>query len=234
MRTQVASRQLQFGEQGCLLVLAELVRRGLRPYRPVVDDHGVDIMLYNGTHIQVKSANLTSHRNHTKSQVYQFTCSQKAYGPGARQRASKAVRRVFGNVCDFVILVGLNEKRFWIVPAEFADSLGGSTGFTVGPRAMPSLHEVKALRGKGKSYEDIATSMNCSVWSIWDRDKNGERKGKITRIVRSYEDRWNLIEDAERERSLPDMPGATLPTIYERDPDFVATLAGPIPEQEAA
>lgn len=49
---------LKLGEAGQLRVMSELILRGHCPYRPVVDDHGVDILLSNGLRIQVKTVKL--------------------------------------------------------------------------------------------------------------------------------------------------------------------------------
>jgi len=226
MRTLVASRGLRIGKQGEFLVLAELVRRGLMPYAPVLDDHGVDIMLYNGVHIQVKSANLVRSNSKSKRRpnVYQFSCALNVSGPGARKRAAKAHRRTFGNACDFVILVGLDEQRFWIIPAEVADS-HGKTCFALGQKKYPSAHEVNELRAEGKSYEDIATILDSNIAVVYDRHKRGDmKKGAIMRELRAYEDRWDLLELKPQHAARL----ISLPTIYERDPDFIASIAGPI------
>jgi hypothetical protein len=50
------------------------------------------------------------------------------------------------------------------------------------------------------------------------------KKGAIMRELRAYEDRWDLLELKPQHAARL----ISLPTIYERDPDFIASIAGPI------
>lgn len=104
------------GEMGVALVIVELLARGFSPYRPVVDDHGVDIMLLNGNRIQVKSAKLTGKKTGKQWYTrYRFSLNKFAWTK-IEQGSTKA--RDVADDADFVILVGIDQRRFWIVPSS--------------------------------------------------------------------------------------------------------------------
>lgn len=116
----------RIGEAGVQLVLAELIVRDFKPYRPVVDDHGVDIMLSNGNRIQVKTANLStmwhkvrgaSKSTPTGKKGYQFSLQRTVFGTKEKLRSVGLTYeyRDVATESDFLILVGLDERRFWIV-----------------------------------------------------------------------------------------------------------------------
>jgi hypothetical protein len=211
------------GEQGVLLVAAKLLELGMNPYAPFVDDHGVDIMLPSGLRIQVKAAHLSRQRKNDKHRQYQFSCQQNVYGTGGRARALTWKHRVFAKECDFLVLVGLNENRFWVVPSAAADAYGG-TSIILGQVSPPTAEEIKELIGQGKELQDVAYELGCSTTTVWKR-KNGIRadRGLKIRELRDYENRWELLANPKA-----DEPTFNAPTIYERDKEFVATLAGPI------
>jgi hypothetical protein len=211
------------GEQGVSLAVVELLERGLSPYRPVVDDHGVDLLLLNGIRIQVKSAHLSKYRSCDRSRTYQFSCSQNVYGTGGRARALTWKRRVFASYCDFLILVGLDQRRFWVVPAAFVDAYG-DMNLTMSERDDPAeLLRINELVEQGKELTEIANELGCSVTTVWKRRKGIRARRTKVKALRAYENRWDLLKNPKA-----DEPSVQLPTIYERDPDFVATLAGPI------
>jgi hypothetical protein len=117
----------EIGEQGVSLVIAELLARGFKPYRPVVDDHGVDLMLSDGTRIQVKSANLsvmwagnrkTGKSGPTGNKGYQFSLQRTVFGTKEKLQSVGITYeyRDMSKDSDYLILVGLDERRFWIVP----------------------------------------------------------------------------------------------------------------------
>jgi hypothetical protein len=214
------------GEQGVLLAVAELLERGMNPYRPVIDDHGVDLMLGDGTRIQVKSAHLSRSKRamESRTRIYEFSCCENVYIPGSGRRLGLSwQRRMFSPECDFLLLVGLDERRFWIVPAAYVDARKNTT-ITLGPKAMPSALEIQKMIDQGMQQIDIACELECSETTIWKYKKWGNsRRGDSTREIRAFEDRWDLLTDPDKDR-----PTFNVPLIYERDPDFVATLAGPI------
>jgi|HubBroStandDraft_2_1064218.scaffolds.fasta_scaffold372676_1 hypothetical protein len=219
------------GQQGVSLAITELLERELNPYLPVVDDHGVDIMLASGARIQVKAAHLSKLRRDRHRQ-YRFSCQQNVYGSRSAQRAIYWQRRKFAKQCDFLVLVGLDERRFWIVPAIVADERTENM-LVLGQSSGPTMEEIQKLADQGKELQDIAYELGCCVTTVWKRRKGiREDRGKKIRALRAYENRWDLLIDFNKPRLINganDVPTVILPTIYERDPDFVATLAGSIP-----
>jgi len=201
--------------------MEELLRQGINPYRPVVDDHGVDLMLLNGLRLQVKSAHLSA-PNKGRSRSYVFSCAQNVYGIGYR-RIQK--RRTFANECDFVIFVGLDQRRFWILPATLIDAYGDMSIVMRECDSAPTLLKINEMLGKGMLKTEIAKELGCCETTIWKRGKGFRERNCKLSLIRSYEDRWDLVvnPEADKEAAQP-----SLPKIYERNEDFVATLAGPI------
>jgi hypothetical protein len=117
------------GEQGVSLVIAELLARDFKPYRPVMDDHGIDLMLSTGVSIQVKTANLSQAwaRDRklgktvpTGKMMYQFSLQRTIFGTKQKLQSVGITYeyRDISQEADYLILVGLNERRFWIVPTK--------------------------------------------------------------------------------------------------------------------
>jgi hypothetical protein len=159
------------GEQGVSMVVAELLANDYKPYRPVVDDHGVDLMLSDGTRIQVKTANLsvmwamdrrTNKSAPTGKKGYQFSLQRTVLGTKEKLQSigvTYAYREVHKDA-DFLILVGLDERRFWIVP----------TAIIIGCKHICI-------------QEGVSRSKNTVNYRIWQ-------------AVRDGENRWDILADA--------------------------------------
>ena len=192
------------GQQGVNLLISELLAHGLCPYQPVLDDHGVDLMLSNGARLQVKTAHLSRSKRAINKGIYAFSCSRNVYitpgrdiksYPGGRrfQNGIGWARREFAKECDFVVLIGLDERRFWIIPALVVDSRKETT-LMVGPRPMPSQSEVKQLIDGGMEQTQVALELGVCTTTVWKYKKFGHSKrGQGVRWIRSYEDRWDLL-----------------------------------------
>lgn len=150
------------GEQGVSLVIAELLARGLRPYRPVVDNHGVDLMLLDGTRLQVKAANLskaytkdrrTGESHHRGRMCYQFSTQRTVIGTNEKLRRVGITYeyRNFADEVDFLIFVGIDEHRFWIVPSEH----------------MNDCCHVTIAQGESQAK-------NGPRWKFWQEIRDGE------------------------------------------------------------
>jgi hypothetical protein len=115
------------GKVGEHLVIAELLQRGFKPFVPVVDDHGVDIMLPNGNRIQVKAANLSviwqtrkegGKAFPTSKRGYQFNLQRTVFGTKEKLQTVGITytRRDISVEADFLVLVGIDQHKFWVVP----------------------------------------------------------------------------------------------------------------------
>ena len=117
---------LLLGQAGVYRVLAELLVREVNAYLPVVDV-GVDILTLRGMRIQVKATRLRTQQAKAlgmRGPAYFFSPSVKFRGSPERRKRRFTLRR-FSSEVDFVVFWGVDEDRFWIVPATLADGLTG-------------------------------------------------------------------------------------------------------------
>lgn len=108
--------------------------RGMRTALPCVDDRGVDIIVLPSIRVQVKSAYLRHHHRVYPQGAYWFKFVHGSIVIGNNRIKKRGPRR-FSDECDFVILHGIDQGRFWIVPAHILD---GKTLCVVGPDAVAS------------------------------------------------------------------------------------------------
>lgn len=187
-------RRLQ-GQAGVYRVASELLLRGYNPSFPSVDV-GADLVVDGGIRIQVKCAHVSYGRCSTyKKGAYWF----KLLGRTAVVTGSNTIRhraaRVFSEECDFVILWGIEENRFWVVPSAHLD---GHVLVVVGPDIQyvsVDPNEIDRLYASGMTQQQIADKMNVSASVIWTR-LNGKHRDcarTISSKVRECESRWDLI-----------------------------------------
>src|SRR5437867_747185 len=121
-----APQNLLQGQAGVYQVASQLCLRGYNPMFPCVD-HGADLVLEGGVRLQVKAGKLRY------SKVY----PQGAYWFHI-ERSRLINRRQIGVkiddwtvICDFAVFWGIDENRFWIVPAP---ELNGHVCLVLGPK----------------------------------------------------------------------------------------------------
>lgn len=131
------------GQAGVWRVAAELALRGLHPLFPGVD-YGYDLMVEPNIRVQVKAARLRLNSKVYTQGAYWFKFWQAPIVSG-----NNTIRRrgpqVFSEKCDFVILHGVDQNRYWIVPAQILD---GKSLCVVGPDAVASDHPRGVTTGR--------------------------------------------------------------------------------------
>lgn len=119
----VAPRNLLVGQAGVHRVASELQLRGVGVFFPSVDT-GVDLILDNGIRVQVKAASIRVRTRSSKNvdvkfpPAYWFSLGWSQQGN--RHRPVKRPRD-FSEEVDYVVLWGIDEDRFWVVPASHLD-----------------------------------------------------------------------------------------------------------------
>lgn len=119
------------GQAAVYRVASELMLRGWPVAVPCVDDRGVDLVVLPSVRVQVKSAYLRHHHRVYPQGAYWFKFVQGPIVTGGNTIRKRGPRQ-FSAECDFVILVGIDQGRFWIVPAPLLD---GRSMCAVGPDA---------------------------------------------------------------------------------------------------
>lgn len=172
------------GQAGCFRVASELLLHGHVPSVPSVDT-GVDILLDNGIRIQVKSKHLgRTHPNYPEG-VYHFSVKENNHG---------SKKRDWTKCVDFLIFWGIDEDRFFIVPAAEAVQ---SFWIRPGGKTLRSLDlgAMRILRDKGMTYQEIAEQFGVNDMTVarnLKRPSHGNSPGS-NRHLAAYEDRWDLL-----------------------------------------
>ena len=116
---QSGINRILFGQSAVHRVASEFMLRGYNVYFPSVDI-GADIILDNGIRVQVKATRLVIRASRTTGsyifQLHGYRLNSSTEGKRWRKKS-----RHFSRKCDFVVLYGQTEQKFWIVPAMFLD-----------------------------------------------------------------------------------------------------------------
>ena len=105
------------GQAGVFAVASQLCMVGHIPSFPAVDC-GVDLTIENGLRLQVKTAHIT----YSKARFYPHGSYifnlRRGVWDHTTNRASRREYGTYAGVADFFVLWGIDEDRFWIVPAN--------------------------------------------------------------------------------------------------------------------
>jgi hypothetical protein len=197
-------QNIMTGRAGEYAVAAQLLLRGVNPCFSAVDQ-GVDLIGPKGCRIQVKSVHLTCTPKTLKKNldgVYRFGFDRNRYRYNSSRGPIKdhiTRRPPMSEYCDIVILWGIEQNRFWIVPSSLLDSVDGvalgpdnSRGFSKDVDAM------KEMLKKGFTQEDVANHFNISQASVSIRLKRSGTKiylSSTTAQIRQCENAWHYILD---------------------------------------
>ena len=214
------------GKGGEFVVAGQLLLRGVNVYFPAAD-YGVDLIAGNGCRIQVKTASLRHSKNIKKwyNGVYSFHFRRTKFLATSSGTIKRRTSRKFSDYCDIVILFGVDDNRFWIIPSQSID--GAQTVF-MGPdpsRAYEQdANKMRSMRAEGLSTYQIAEKMGLHQSTVWERlSKLGTPafgKGPSA-IARLCENAWHHVIDFGK------VPGAVVPDLEVKpaEVDISAALA---------
>lgn len=187
------------GAAGVHRVASELLLRGMLPKFPAVDC-GWDLEADGGVRLQVKCAHLSKTLSNGKKAFpegsYTFHFSRR---PTVRHNeVHRRTPPLFSEICEFVILWGIEQNRFWIVPSHILDNV---STILVGPPCQWIDLDIETIRSLKEdlsvSTEELAAKFGASCETI-RRRLRGEyiEARRVTPRVRACEGRWDLIEGA--------------------------------------
>lgn len=191
-----AARSTSIGMAGNLRVASELLLRGLEVSLPVVDS-GIDLYVEGIAKIQVKSAHAMHFASSHRQAAYNFNLARgpKALGGGI---ATKSMPRIFSDKCDFVVCWGIDQNRFWIVPAEKLDN---RMTIYLGPEGRwiaTDAEKIKQMMESGMTQRDIAVSLGISEMTVSRRVNKifASPSDTIADLIsiRECEGRWDNIQ----------------------------------------
>lgn len=187
------------GKAGEYAVAAQLMVRGLNVFFPAVDN-GVDLIADNGCRIQVKTGRIRmspSMVEHYPEGVYSFHFPKNKYIASSKVKIRTVPSRKFSDVCDVVVLWGVEQNRFWIAPASLCDQ---RQCIIMGPpceRAfLKDVEEMKAMREMGFSQEQIGKEFGISQSSAGKRLSQANipyYEDNPTHVIRRCENAWENI-----------------------------------------
>lgn len=181
--------RMMIGQAMVYRVASELLLRGHVPYFPSVDS-GVDILVDNGLRLQVKARTLYMGHPQYVSGAYPFSTKENC-----RKGKWANRKRDWSKVCDFIIYVGIDEMRYFVVPATRHNE-----SFWIRPKESTkycvSVEAMKTLRDKGMTYKAIAEELGVTDMTVI---RNLRKPSKLNssggnRHLASFEDRWDLLD----------------------------------------
>jgi hypothetical protein len=188
--TRITPANLLQGQAGVYQVASQLCLRGFNPHFPAVDI-GADLVVDGGIRIQIKAAHLRLDKVYPQG-AYWFKLGRTAIRH--RTQVWEAVN--FTDFCDFAVFWGIEQTRFWIVPAS---ALDGHQCLVLGPVSTYcdiDIEAVKRMQSDGLRQEDIGNALGVSQMTISRRTR-----GLFTKPLRTlrmtidqYENRWDLIQ----------------------------------------
>jgi hypothetical protein len=114
------------GKAGEYAVAANLMARGINVYFPAVDKD-IDLIAGTSVKIQVKTSRKASYRS--EGAGYSFGIGNKRVGKYAQE--GKYLREYAG-IVDFLVFVGLDEMKFWIIPSSVMGKFPAVQTLTLG------------------------------------------------------------------------------------------------------
>lgn len=198
------------GKAGEHRVISELMLRGHCPSIPEVDN-GVDIILENGLHLQVKTSHLgrteNPHRSY-KLGYYRFNLLETGY-----KAKYQNVTRDWTLHCDYLVLWGIDEDRFWILPATKDRGMIIVPAKAEDRAAVIDIAAAKDMYARGMNMFAISKALGVSRPTVKDHltgARKGTRADTMTRKILQYENRWDLLDMNSTVETLIESAPATV------------------------
>ena len=202
------------GAAGVCFVAGELMSRGMNVSWPFTDE-GWDLMAANGCRIQVKTARLRNQPKWSSEPCYSFHFNKRRFMALSSGTIKERAPQILSERCDVTVLVGLEQKRFWIVPSSALDKVHCAY---VGPSKMRSFEKdiphMQNMAEYGFSQKEIGQYYGINQSSVYERlQQAGKPKAakKYVGLLRSYENEWNRILDFGQPAAINEQASEEIP-----------------------
>jgi hypothetical protein len=189
------------GKAGEHAVASQLLLHGMDVAFMAVG-HGVDLIAANGCRIQVKTAHLRRSPCILKiypEGVYSFHFPKRRFTATSKGEVKIRDRKPFADVCDVVVLWGVEHSRFWIVPPHLLDTVQCVFMGPKNARAFDGeLPEMQSMVDMGFSQKAIGEHLGITQGSVGKRlERAGTQKhgDRAACTVRNCENAWEHILD---------------------------------------
>lgn len=185
------------GKAGEHAVIAQLLSRGISVAAPIVDD-GVDLIVAGSLRIQVKTSRKSLSRGFGSGYVFGIGVKRVS----KHVQKAKSIRQYVGKV-DFMIFVGLDDWRFWVVPVSLMAMHPNVQSVMLGGTHKRFVDRVrlKELLKSGMRQCDVAAEMGIHpvMVSEFARGKKQPIKKNFHHFAvqaDKYENAWHEISAA--------------------------------------
>lgn len=209
-----------FGQAAVYRTAAELLLRGIHVSFPAVDV-GFDLIAGGLVRIQVKATRLYQRVPHIDP-YYRFALHSHKLANVGSVRKYVPKKAHLQKRADFVVLYGLDENRFWVVPTEL---LNGRSHVELNRAVVKSawidvdVHALEAARAEGLSFKAIGERFGVNEQIVASRlrgSTKGQQESKnrpVAAKVMRTENRWDLISNFIDRRTGPDEVSSVLQRI---------------------
>ena len=193
-----AIRAIYTGKAGEHVVAAQLLLRELNVWLPAYDD-GVDLIAENGCRIQVKTARMTAGGDRYTRGIYFYPLAVARHMAVSNSRVEMRMRAPFHEYCDIVVFYGVDENRFWIVPARMLiDVTGLGLGAAEKKRFTGDLTHMREMKSLGYSEYKIGKEYGLQPQQVKQLLADPDRlvvEETVTAQVRRCENAWEHVLD---------------------------------------
>lgn len=194
------------GKAGECAVAAQILLRDMAVLWPAVDV-GYDLETETGCRVQVKCAHFY---NHPDGPRYHFPLPKTRRQPNSDKTTKLVTRKTFADVCHYVVFWGIEQNRFWVVPAAMADSCTGvDLGFDSSQRRfVGSVADMREMISLGYNRGQVAKHYGVhrtSLQQFLDSGKDSIDETVVSQM-RACEGRWDFILDFVRPAVAIDAP----------------------------
>lgn len=188
-----------WGEASVLATEIKLFYEGYQVYKPLVDESGIDLIVLNGNRaarIQVKASSLITkdRADGSRVQYYEFNLASVR----ARYSGPAEVKlRNFSEEVEFVVLHGVDEDKFWIVPAHLLDGKKTATIYTTSRSRLDiDWEDIQKRREAGETFQSLGNSVGISASAVLERLRGSTKEAgsKLVNQLRACENDWDSID----------------------------------------